>query len=100
MLPEQSVIKTLEFDSANVDGDGDGTRSAKDVVVEVSNVGPTSGFEVIAAVSLKAKKDKQRFAVAKAVTGRWISNCIQQRVFSSGLECCISPRSLCTNDRV
>ena len=66
------MIKNLEFDSANVDGDGDGTRSAKDVVVEVSNVGPTSGFEVIAAVSLKAKKDKQRFAVAKAVTGRWI----------------------------
>ena len=58
MLPEQSVIETLEFNSANVDGDGDGdgARSAKDVVVEVSNVGPTSGFEVIAAMSLKAKK--------------------------------------------
>ncbi len=72
VLPEQSVIKTLEFDSANVDGDGEGSRSAKDVVVEVSNTGPSSGFEVIAAVSLKAKKDKQRFAVAKAVTGRWV----------------------------
>lgn len=72
VLPEQSVIKALEFDSANVDGDGEGSRSAKDVVVEVSNVGPASGFEVVAAVSLKAKKDKQRFAVAKAVTGRWV----------------------------
>ena len=72
VLPEQSVIKALEFDSANVDGDGEGTRSAKDVVVEVSNAGPNSGFEVVAALSLKAKKDKQRFAVAKAVTGRWV----------------------------
>ena len=71
-LPEQSVIKALEFDSASVDGDEQGTRSAKDVVIEVSNVGPTTGFEVLAAVSLKAKKDKQRFAIAKAVTARWI----------------------------
>ena len=71
-LPEQSVIKALEFDSAGVDGDEQGTRSAKDVVIEVSNVGPTTGFEVLAAVSLKAKKDKQRFAIAKAVTARWI----------------------------
>ena len=71
-LPEQSVIKALEFDSASVDGDEQGTRSARDVAIEVSNVGPTTGFEVLAAVSLKAKKDKQRFAIAKAVTARWI----------------------------
>ena len=71
-LPEQSVIKALEFDSASVDGDEQGTRSARDVAIEVSNVGPTTRFEVLAAVSLKAKKDKQRFAIAKAVTARWI----------------------------
>lgn len=82
-LPEQSVIKALEFDSARVDGDGEGTRSAKDVAVEVSNVGPTSGFELLAAVSLKAKQDKQRFAVAKAVPARWIKLTIKNNHGSS-----------------
>jgi OmpA-OmpF porin, OOP family len=72
VLPEQSVIKELEFDSARADGDAAGSRSAKDIVVEVSNAGPASGFEVIAKVSLKPKADKQRFAVSKAIAGRWI----------------------------
>jgi len=72
VLPEQSVIKTLEFDSASADGDGEGSRTAKDIVVEVSNTGPASGFETIATLSLKAKQDKQRFTVAKAVAARWV----------------------------
>ncbi len=72
VLPEQSVIKNIEFDSAQADGDGEGSRTAKDVVVEVSNQGPSTGFETIASVSLKPKKDKQRFAVSKAVPARWI----------------------------
>ena len=72
VLPEQSVIKTIEFDSASVDGDGEGSRAAKDIVLEVSNQGPTSGFETIATVSLKAKKDQQRFTVSKLVPARWV----------------------------
>nr|WP_295783040.1 OmpA family protein [Rhodoferax sp.] len=72
VLPEQSVIKTIEFDSASADGDGEGSRTAKDIVLEVSNTGPTSGFETIATVSLKAKKDQQRFTVSKLVPARWV----------------------------
>jgi len=72
VLPEQSVIKAVEFDSAGVDGDEQGSRSAKDVVIEVSNTGPASGFEVLAALSLKPKKDQQRFAIPKPVTARWV----------------------------
>lgn len=69
VLPEQST-KALEFDSANVDGEG--TRSAKNAVFEVSNTGSTSDFEVVAAASLKAKNDKQRFTVSMALTGRCV----------------------------
>ena len=72
VLPEQSLIKTIEFDSASADGDGEGSRTAKDIVVEVSNTGPTAGFETIATVSLKAKQDKQRFTASKLVPGRWV----------------------------
>jgi hypothetical protein len=72
VLPEQSVISGLEFDSSNTDGDAEGTRSAKDVLVEVSDQGPNAGFQAIAAISLKAKLDKQRFRIAKPVAGRWI----------------------------
>ena len=72
VLPEQSVISTLEFDSANTDGDAEGTRSAKDVLVEVSDQGLNAGFQPIAAISLKAKLDKQRYRIVKPVAGRWI----------------------------
>ncbi len=71
-LPELSVIKTLEFDSASADGDTEGSRTAKDVVVEVSNQGPSAGFETIAGITLKPRKDKQQFAVSKLVPGRWV----------------------------
>jgi outer membrane protein OmpA-like peptidoglycan-associated protein len=71
-LPEQSVVSLIEFDSANTDGDGEGTRSAKDVVVEVSDQGPTAGYQSIAVVALKAKLDKQRYRIVKPVAGRWI----------------------------
>ncbi len=71
-LAERSVIKTLEFDSARTDGDNAGSRSAKDVVVEVSDVGPTTGFTVIASLTLKPKADGQRFAVGKPTPGRWL----------------------------
>ena len=71
-LAEESVIKTLEFDNASADGDSEGTRSAKDIVVQVSNQGPTAGFETIATVSLKARQDKQKFPVAKPTPARWV----------------------------
>jgi len=72
VLPEQSLIHNIEFDSAGVDGDAEGSRSAKDVTVEVSNQGPDAGFETIAVVALKAKLDRQRYSIAKLVPGRWV----------------------------
>lgn len=78
VLPEESVIKTLEFDTASADGDPEGSRSAKEVVVQVSNVGPASGFETIATLSLKARQDKQSFVVSKLMPARWIKLTIKK----------------------
>jgi len=83
VLAERSVIKVLEFDSAKVDGDSAGSRSAKDIVVEVSDVGPAAGFAVIASVSLKPKTDKQRFVVSKPMPGRWVKLTIKNNHGSS-----------------
>jgi outer membrane protein OmpA-like peptidoglycan-associated protein len=71
-LAERSLVKALEFDSASTDGDAQGSRSAKDVLVEVSDQGPEAGFVAIASLSLKPKLDKQRFTVGKPVPGRWL----------------------------
>ena len=83
VLAEESIIKVIEFDSAGTDGDEAGSRSAKDVVVEVSNQGPASGFTTIATVSLKPKADKQRFQASKLVPGRWIKLTIKSNHGSS-----------------
>lgn len=72
LLPERSVVSALEFDTAQVDGDAAGSRAARDVVVEVSATGATSGFEVIARAALQPKADRQRFRVDKPVEGRWL----------------------------
>jgi len=72
VLPEQSVIGSVEFDDAASDGEEDGSRSAKDLVVEVSDQGPAAGFQVVATVSLKPRADHQRFTVSRQVPGRWI----------------------------
>lgn len=72
VLPEQSVIRAIEFDTASADGDAQGSRSARDVVVEVSDQGPEIGFEKIAAVTLKPRQDRQRHAIGKPMPGRWI----------------------------
>lgn len=71
-LPERSQVQRLEFDSASVDGDAAGSRSAKDIVVELSDAGPASGYAAIASVTLKPKLDKQSFNVAPAAPGRWL----------------------------
>ena len=38
--------------------------------MEVSNVGPTSGCQAVASVSLEPRADRQRVAAGKAVGGR------------------------------
>ncbi|HWD29203.1 MAG TPA: OmpA family protein [Rhizomicrobium sp.] len=68
-LPERSEIHALEFDNASVDGD-DGKRGAKEIAVDISDT--ATGFAPLTTVTLKVKADRQRFALAKPGTGRYI----------------------------
>jgi outer membrane protein OmpA-like peptidoglycan-associated protein len=68
-LPERTVLKKLEFDTAHVDGD---KRAAKDVDLEVSDSGPSGGFQRIASVSLREGADRQQFPVSTELPGRWV----------------------------
>lgn len=69
-LPEKTVLKTLSFDIAQTDGDG--TRGAKEITVEISDASADAGFQEIARVSLKNQADNQRFNVAKEIPGRFV----------------------------
>ena len=68
-LPERTLLKRLEFDTADVDGD---KRAARDVDVEVSDTGPTGGYQKIASVTLAERADGQSFPVSLAAPGRWV----------------------------
>lgn len=68
-LPSKTTLKSLSFFTANVDEEG---VAAKDVVVEVSEASPTSGFSQILAATLKDKTDGQEFETSQAVAGRWV----------------------------
>lgn len=68
-LPEQTVLKTLTFDLGGTDGTN---RGAKDVMIEMSNTGPKSGFQKIGQVVLKDKVDNQTFPVSAEIPGRWV----------------------------
>jgi len=68
-LPERTLLKRLEFDTGSVDG---GQRSAKDIDVEMSDTGPSDGFQQIASVTLVNRTDRQPFPVSADVPGRWV----------------------------
>src|SRR6185295_1032935 len=68
-LPERTLLKRLEFDTAKVDGDG---RGAKDVAVEISDTSATAGFQKIAQVALQDRADRQSFPVAAQLPGRYL----------------------------
>lgn len=68
-LPEQTVLKRLEFDSASTSC---GICGAQDITVEMSDAGENDGFQKIADVSLKDRVDNQGFAVSAEVPGRWV----------------------------
>jgi outer membrane protein OmpA-like peptidoglycan-associated protein len=68
-LPEKTLLKRLEFDIANVDGD---LRGAKNVDVEVSDTSATTGFQKIASIVLKDHADRQSFPVSASVPGHWV----------------------------
>ncbi|MDQ2974796.1 MAG: OmpA family protein [Acidobacteriota bacterium] len=70
-LPEKTLLKSVEFDNENVDGQFGGC-SAKDISVEMSDTSENDGFQKIADVSLKDRVDNQRFSVSAEVPGRWV----------------------------
>jgi outer membrane protein OmpA-like peptidoglycan-associated protein len=73
-LAEKTVLNRLEFDTAYVDTSGSG---AKDIMVELSDEGPTEGFMEIASVSLANQEDNQSFAVTVDKSGKWLRLTIQ-----------------------
>ena len=79
-LAEKSVFDRLEFDTGNIDKKG---RGAKDVLVELSDDGPTEGFVRIASVSLIDKEDNQSFPVTVDTSGKWLRLTIQNNHGSS-----------------
>jgi outer membrane protein OmpA-like peptidoglycan-associated protein len=68
-LAETSVFNRLEFDTGSADAKG---RGAKDILVELSDDGPTEGFREIASVSLADRQDNQSFPVTVDQSGKWI----------------------------
>jgi len=54
-----------------------GGSGAKDIMVELSDVGPTEGFTEIASVSLVDQEDNQSFPVTVDESGRWLRLTIQ-----------------------
>ncbi len=79
-LAEKSVLDRLEFDTGHVDKKG---RGAKDIIVELSDNGPTKGFVKIASVSLVDKEDNQSFPVTVDKSGKWLRLTIQNNHGSS-----------------
>lgn len=68
-LPQKALLKSLEFDTAGVDGAG---RAAKEILVEMSDTSATAGFSSIAKVTLADHTDNQKFPTSSEVPGRWV----------------------------
>lgn len=68
-LPEQTVLEHLIFDTGHVDAAG---RGAREVIVEISDMGPDDGFVQIASVTPDDRRDWQVFPVEKEAPGRWV----------------------------
>jgi outer membrane protein OmpA-like peptidoglycan-associated protein len=68
-LAQKAVLKSLEFDTAGVDGAG---RAAKEILVEMSDTSATTGFSRIAEVTLADHTNNQQFPTSAEVPGRWV----------------------------
>jgi outer membrane protein OmpA-like peptidoglycan-associated protein len=79
-LAEETLLERLEFDTANVDTEG---SAAKDILVEISNAGPTTGFQEIASISLLNEQDNQSFPVNVNKSGKWLRLTIQNNYGSN-----------------
>ena len=79
-LAEKSVLERFELETGSIDGVG---RGAKDIVIELSNDGPTEGFTTILSASLVDKKDNQTFPIAVNTSGKWLRLTIKNNHGSS-----------------
>jgi len=79
-LAERSMFDRLEFDTGHAEGKG---RSAKDIIVELSDDSPTEGFTKIASVSLVDQEDNQSFPITVDKSGKWLRLTIQNNHGSS-----------------
>jgi len=79
-LAEKSVFERVEFDTGSIDGRG---RGAKDIMIELSNDGPSEGFTKILSASLVDKKDHQSFPVIVGTSGKWLRLIIKNNHGSS-----------------
>lgn len=68
-LLQSAEILRFEFDNASIDAEG---ADARDILVEISNESPQSGFEAVLKASLSSKKDGQAFRPDKKVKGRFV----------------------------
>ncbi len=68
-LVRETVLDRFEFDNASVDAEGAG---AKDVLVEVSNTSPESGFVPVVQATLADLTDGQSFEATRKSPARWI----------------------------
>jgi outer membrane protein OmpA-like peptidoglycan-associated protein len=69
-LGDRSTIRTLGFATRNDEID---SRYPKEVLVEMSDAGPASGFQPIATLQLPAEAlDGKSFPVTAQVPGRWL----------------------------
>lgn len=68
-LADRSIIRSVGFDEAGIAYDG---RLPKEVLVEMSDTGASSGFKEIARVTMNEQKDGYSFPVTAEVPGRWV----------------------------
>jgi OmpA-OmpF porin, OOP family len=80
-MPAQTTLKTLVFDT----GEADEKTSAKDIVVEISDVSATAGFEQVLAITLADKTDEQVFELQKQIPGRWLRLTVKSNYGSTQL---------------
>jgi OmpA-OmpF porin, OOP family len=66
-LPERSLVKRVEFDTAMVTA-----GSAKQITVEMSDTSAKTGFATIAGAALQERTDGQAFPASAQVPGRWL----------------------------
>jgi OmpA-OmpF porin, OOP family len=69
-LPARTTLKTIGFDTSQPTYYDH--RAAREVMVEISDLSPSEGFQTILSATLKEDADKQNFAVERELAGRFV----------------------------